>query len=867
MQLLSALTSTTSPLAMQAMPGVAQPTADFAGLLAGMVPGETLTAAAAPDVRQIAALPGKALPPPVAVAEVADATPVLPATATEAVSMLPAVVAAPKVAVAVAAAAVGKLAKLLPEQDAPPPEPEKPAVPVLPTPPRFAMPLPRGRKLEAEVPREPPAETADEGDAETVAADPARTPEVVVAVDPVVRAEILLPAAPQIVAPDADASPPAQTILEDGSVVATDPATPMRPAKRAAKAPVASPAMSLASAVPQAVDARATARSAPPPVAGAPGRANPTTAAPAGGTARLSAEPVPTVPRPASAVTVAVAPTATLASTEQVQPAIGRTVPLQANDLVPVHVVVPPQSDPAIAAAPLSQPPASARPVPFGAEAIVRPAATDGPVPTNGPRNSAEPAVAPRAAVAPIVQQAPVDDMPVPVVTMADPIAAQPAIIGAARSARAAPASVRQHAAIPDSVATVQATPASPLGATPAIPMSASTAGRTSPGDAAVDRLVTDGTLRPPAADAMPAETQSTIAADANRPVSPLRTIEQSALPTPAVAAPARASDAVAPTAPRFAPIAATTRAAPTAIPRQPDVEVAQGDVASVATAPRPVPVANVAAAAPSAVAAAPVAGDAIAATQPVAQPVASPVPLPGVTTQAPVEAVSFRQPIAGEAAAPVVSVAPHAGPVAKPAPVTRIAMPTPSAESVAAPAIVDAGAPAPRARRDEDAPTLPTAAAGALDPVVLRPVAAPAQAGQPTLDTRQPQWMEGMIDRIETLHESTGTNGETRIRLSPDALGDVEIKIRTSDDGKVHVHFNSENAEAGRLLADAQPRLVQLAEARGLKLGGMQVDVGTQQQPSQRQAQEQAGAPPRAPRSATTSAAPPSTNDNQRIA
>jgi flagellar hook-length control protein FliK len=239
------------------------------------------------------------------------------------------------------------------------------------------------------------------------------------------------------------------------------------------------------------------------------------------------------------------------------------------------------------------------------------------------------------------------------------------------------------------------------------------------------------------------------------------------------------------------------------------------------------------------------------------------------VTVPAPVEATALaadvRQPIAGEAAAPVVSVAAPAAPVAKPAPVTRIAMPTPSAEPVAAPAIVDAAAPAPRARRDEDTPTLPTTAA-APDPVVLRPVAAPVQAGAPTLDTRQPQWMEGMIDRIETLRESAGTHGETRIRLSPDALGDVEIAIRTSDDGKVHVHFNSENADAGRLLADAQPRLVQLAEARGLKLGGMQVDVGTQQQ-SQRQAQDQGNAPPRAPRSATAGAGQPSTTHDDRIA
>ncbi|MFD1034199.1 flagellar hook-length control protein FliK [Sphingomonas hankookensis] len=883
MQLLSALTSTTSPLAMQAMPVVAPQTADFAALLAGMAPGEAMAAAAAPDVRQFAALPGKGLPP-VALGEVADATPVLPVTATEAVSMLPAALADPKVAVPVIAAAVGAPAKLLPEQDAPPPEPEKPAVIVLSTPPRFALPLPRGRKLEAEVPREQPPEPADEGDAETVASDPVPVPvpvpEVVVAADPVVRADIVLPAPPRV-AHAADASPPAQTILEDGSVVAADPTTPMRPAKRTGKAPIASPAMPVASAVPQAVDARAVGRSAPPAVAGSP----------ASGTAPLPGEPVP-----ASTATAALAPMATPTSTEQVPPAIGRTTPLQADGVVPVHIVVPPQGDAAIAADPLSPLATPARTAPFDAEAIVRPAAPRVQAAANGLRAGAESGLAPRDARSPVQRQAPIwdiaepvrpvrdavaptpqaasafeiaesgppardtavpvpqqasiSDMPAPVITIADPIAAQPAIIGAARSARPTPASVRQQPAITERLA---AAPALPLAEAPAIQALAGAAVRTLPSDNAVGRSVLGGTLRQPEADAMPSEAQPAIAADAGTPVPSLVTAQPIAIPTPAATAPASANDPIASTVTRFDPIAIAARRAPTAIPRQPGVDVPHSDAAPAAVAPISVSVANTA----------PVAAE--APTQPVPQAIAS--PLPGVTTQPLADAAQVRQPIAGEAAAPVVSVAPHADPVAKAAPVTRIAMPTPSAESVAAPAIVDAAAPASRARRDEDAPALPTATAGTLDPVVLRPVAAPVQAGQPTLDTRQPQWMEGMIDRIETLRESAGTNGETRIRLSPDALGDVEIAIRTSDDGKVHIHFNSENADAGRLLADAQPRLVQLAEARGLKLGGMQVDVGTQQQPSQRQAQEQGNAPPRAPRSATTTAAPPSTNDNQRIA
>ena len=224
------------------------------------------------------------------------------------------------------------------------------------------------------------------------------------------------------------------------------------------------------------------------------------------------------------------------------------------------------------------------------------------------------------------------------------------------------------------------------------------------------------------------------------------------------------------------------------------------------------------------------------------------------------------RQTMAGEASAPVVSVAaPTPQPVAAP-PVTRVAAaPAPAPEAIAE--VVTAEAPAPRPRRDDDAPPLATPAAPAIDAATLRPVAAPVTAAQPHLDTRQPQWMEGMIDRIETLRDASPTQGETRIRLSPDALGDVEVAIRTSDDGRVHVHFSSENADAGRLLADAQPRLLQMAEARGLKLGGMQVDVGTQQQPSQRQAQDHGSQQPRAPRSAFADTQAPSTRNDNRIA
>ena len=62
MQLLSALSSTTSPLAMQAMPLVGSPAGDFAALIADMVPAGDAAVATGPVERQAAAPGGNGLP-------------------------------------------------------------------------------------------------------------------------------------------------------------------------------------------------------------------------------------------------------------------------------------------------------------------------------------------------------------------------------------------------------------------------------------------------------------------------------------------------------------------------------------------------------------------------------------------------------------------------------------------------------------------------------------------------------------------------------------------------------------------------------------------------------------------------------------
>jgi len=125
--------------------------------------------------------------------------------------------------------------------------------------------------------------------------------------------------------------------------------------------------------------------------------------------------------------------------------------------------------------------------------------------------------------------------------------------------------------------------------------------------------------------------------------------------------------------------------------------------------------------------------------------------------------------------------------------------------------------------------------------------VTAIADAQQGALDMRRQEWMGAMVEHIEALRDASPAR-ETNIRLAPDALGSVDISIRHDGD-RVHVRFTADTAAARTLLADAQPRLAELAEARGLRLGQTSVDSGGQG--NQRQAPTPHAAFPSAPASA----------------
>jgi len=128
------------------------------------------------------------------------------------------------------------------------------------------------------------------------------------------------------------------------------------------------------------------------------------------------------------------------------------------------------------------------------------------------------------------------------------------------------------------------------------------------------------------------------------------------------------------------------------------------------------------------------------------------------------------------------------------------------------------------------------------------RPIAVKAATGSQhaPLDLRQDKGLQGMIDRIETLRDNADAN-DTRIRLTPAELGTVDVAVRKDGD-TVHVHFAAEQSETRALLTDAQPRLAQLAEARGLKLGETNITGGgadsPRQQPQQAFVPQQAAAP-----------------------
>lgn len=149
-------------------------------------------------------------------------------------------------------------------------------------------------------------------------------------------------------------------------------------------------------------------------------------------------------------------------------------------------------------------------------------------------------------------------------------------------------------------------------------------------------------------------------------------------------------------------------------------------------------------------------------------------------------------------------------------------------------------------------------------------PIAAPgpAQTSAPVLgapvDLGRAGWVEAMIERIAEMPQVD--RREAQIKLLPDMLGKVEVTL-VERDQRVHVTLNAETSQARQMLADAAPRLQELAEARGLRLGQTEIGGGTSQDRRPAPDQNQPQTPLR-PRSAQAEQADDrSTPDGDRIA
>lgn len=151
------------------------------------------------------------------------------------------------------------------------------------------------------------------------------------------------------------------------------------------------------------------------------------------------------------------------------------------------------------------------------------------------------------------------------------------------------------------------------------------------------------------------------------------------------------------------------------------------------------------------------------------------------------------------------------------------------------------------RASRDERRGEASDAMMAGLSPTgELTPQAAAGieQSRHAALDMARATWPAKMIERIEMMRDALDA-ADTSIRLVPDKLGTIDVSLRREGDG-VAVQFNAQQAETRQLLAEAQPKLAELAEARGLKLstGSGGNDPAQQQQSQQQQQRAPATAP-----------------------
>ena len=169
-----------------------------------------------------------------------------------------------------------------------------------------------------------------------------------------------------------------------------------------------------------------------------------------------------------------------------------------------------------------------------------------------------------------------------------------------------------------------------------------------------------------------------------------------------------------------------------------------------------------------------------------------------------------------------------------------------------------------------QEAPTDPTApvtssasvAASTLAPTGHVIAAHGSEAARSGVDLTRDPGLHRMIDHIERLRDGADAM-DNRIRLVPDALGPVDVTVKRERDG-IQVHFAAAEPAARQLLAEAAPRLTELAEARGVRIDRTTVDHGGQHAAGDGQTRQQTAQSnmPRAPVRAATDSTPEPADD-----
>lgn len=209
--------------------------------------------------------------------------------------------------------------------------------------------------------------------------------------------------------------------------------------------------------------------------------------------------------------------------------------------------------------------------------------------------------------------------------------------------------------------------------------------------------------------------------------------------------------------------------------------------------------------------------------------PASDAILLPVEGTQAAPQSGVLVRPAAKDlsvAATPAPAPAMLVQPAAEPAPVARIA---PAAQIFAA--AMNQMFRDERRAETADPASIVVGAVGELGLAAAGPAEAVRHAA---IDMTREAWPAKMIERIEMIRDALNAT-DTSIRLVPDKLGAIDVSLRQDGD-KVQVQFTAQQAETRQLLADAQPKLAELAEAKGLKLSAQFGDASGGSQPQHQQ-------------------------------